>query len=304
MQKNTIDGWLAIDKPAGIGSTDVVTKLKHVLRPAKIGHAGTLDPLATGVLPIALGQATKLIPFVMDGAKEYAFEITWGRETTTDDLGGAVVQTSDKRPTPREIESALPAFTGTIAQVPPAYSAIKVDGRRAYDLARAGEAVVLNPRPVVVHELRLVSADRDAARFFIRCGKGTYVRAVAHDLGRALGCFGVVSSLRRTRCGPFREADTISLDFFEESGYNAGALRVLPLTTALDDILVLAVGEEQAKRLKQGQRIPLAELEHPPTQVENDAVLQAKCGMRLVALVKCKDGVVHPYRVVASDEKQ
>lgn len=304
MQTKNIDGWLAIDKPRGMGSTDVVTRLKHVLHPRKIGHAGTLDPLATGVLPIALGQATKMIPFVMDGEKEYAFDVMWGRETTTDDLGGAVVQTSDKRPTAAEIEKILPAFIGDIRQTPPAYSAVKVAGRRAYDLARAGAEIVLAPRIVRVRSLTMTAHTAERTSFALVCGKGTYVRSIAHDLGRALGCFGVVSSLRRTWCGPFREADTISLDFFEKSAYNADALRVLPMTTALDDILVLAVDAAQAKRLKQGQRLPLAELNQTLPQVEQDAVLQAKCGMRLVALVKIKDGVVHPYRVVASDEQQ
>ena len=300
--KNKLDGWLVIDKPIGMGSTTVVTKLKHYLHPAKIGHAGTLDPLATGVLPIALGQATKLIPFVMDGAKEYEFEVAWGSETTTDDLGGAVIQSSDKRPSAADIQKILPGFHGDILQTPPAYSALKINGKRAYDLARAGQDVPLKPRIVAVAELRIVSHAADKTTFFVRCGKGTYVRSLAHDMGRALGCYGVVSALRRTRCGPFRISDAISLDFFEKTKYNADALPMHPIATALDDILVLAVNEEQARRLKQGQRIPLAEFEHTLPQVEQDAVLQATCGGRLIALIKNKDGVIHPYRVLASDD--
>ena len=206
-------GWLVLDKPVGMTSTQAVGAIKRLFTRKRAGHAGTLDPLASGCLPIALGEATKTVPFVMDGRKVYRFTVRWGEERDTDDADGRVTATSDARPTRAAIEALLPRFTGTIAQVPPRFSAIKIEGERAYDLARDGETVELAARPVEIHRLELVDMpDADHAEFEAECGKGTYVRALARDIGRALGCFGHVEALRRKAVGPFGENDMISLE--------------------------------------------------------------------------------------------
>ncbi len=202
-----VNGWVVLDKPVGLTSTQAVSKLKRLFNAKKAGHAGTLDPLASGILPVAFGEATKTVPFVQDGEKAYRFTVQWGVETDTDDTEGKATQTSDLRPEPAAVEALLPQFTGEILQRPPAFSAIKVNGERAYDLARDGELVDLAPRLITIHALRMVSFDRDHAVLEAECGKGTYVRAIARDLGRALGCFGHVAALRRTRVGPFFEAE-------------------------------------------------------------------------------------------------
>ncbi|MBC7954215.1 MAG: tRNA pseudouridine(55) synthase TruB, partial [Rhodospirillaceae bacterium] len=246
-----IDGWLAIDKPVGIGSTQVVAAVRRITGAAKVGHGGTLDPLASGILPIALGEATKTVAYVMDGAKTYQWRVRWGQSTTTDDMEGAVCATSDVRPTTEQILAALPAFLGDIQQVPPAYSAIMVNGERAYDLARAGETVELKSRIVRIDGFRLVGQpDADHADFEVNCGKGTYIRSLARDLALALGTVGHIVILRRTACGPFNEGNSIPLDKFRESGQGP-ALRshLLPVETALDDIPALALSEAEARRL-------------------------------------------------------
>ncbi|MBV9218507.1 MAG: tRNA pseudouridine(55) synthase TruB, partial [Methylobacteriaceae bacterium] len=207
-----VDGWIVLDKPVGMTSTYAVSRLKRIFNARKAGHAGTLDPLASGLLPVAFGEATKTVPFVQDGRKAYRFLVRWGAETDTDDADGTVAAVSDLRPTAPAIEALLPGFIGAIEQIPPAFSAIKVAGERAYDLAREGETVVLEPRMVTVHALRLVAARREEAEFEAECGKGTYVRALARDLGRALGCLGHVAALRSTRVGPFGEPDATRLD--------------------------------------------------------------------------------------------
>ena len=209
--RKDVHGWVVLDKPSGMNSTHAVSRLKRIFNAKKAGHAGTLDPLATGILPIAFGEATKTVPFVQDGEKAYRFTVRWGTETDTDDADGRIAAQSDLRPAAAEILALLPGFIGTILQLPPSYSAIKINGERAYDLARDGEAPVLTPRPVTIHALDLLSAGPDEAVFEARCGKGTYVRAIARDLGRSLGCYGHVSALRRTRvrallrngCGAF-----------------------------------------------------------------------------------------------------
>ena len=206
-----VNGWIVLDKPVGLTSTQAVSKLKRLFNAKKAGHAGTLDPLASGVLPVAFGEATKTVPFVQDGEKAYRFTVLWGAETDTDDAEGKVTQTSEARPDGAAIEALLPNFTGEIMQRPPAFSAIKVNGERAYDLARDGEIVDLAPRLINIHALRLVACEPDCAVLEAECGKGTYVRAIARDLGRALGCFGHVIALRRTRVGPFFEADSAPL---------------------------------------------------------------------------------------------
>src|SRR6266496_3771081 len=214
--RRDVHGWVILDKPIGMTSTQAVAVVKRLFNAKRAGHAGTLDPLASGGLPIALGEATKTVPFVMDGRKRYRFTVAWGEERDTDDTEGRVVKTSELRPSAEAISALLPRFTGLIEQIPPQYSAIKVQGERAYDLARDGETVELKPRPVEIHELTLVEhGDNGQSVFEAECGKGTYVRALARDIGRILGCFGHISALRRTLVGPFREADMIPLEELE-----------------------------------------------------------------------------------------
>src|ERR671920_275097 len=210
-KKRDVNGWIILDKGVGMTSTHAVAVVKRGLSAKKAGHAGTLDPLASGILPIALGEATKTVPFIMDGRKSYVFTVAWGAETNTDDAEGEVVARTDTLPSPAEIEALLPRFTGSIQQVPPRFSAIKIKGERAYDLARDGEAPELTARTVQIDRLAIVAHHADRTIFEADCGKGTYVRALARDLGRALGCLGHVSALRRTRVGPFAEDDAVRI---------------------------------------------------------------------------------------------
>lgn len=293
--KNDLNGWLVIDKPLNIGSTTVVSKLKWSLFPKKIGHAGTLDPLATGVLPIALGHATKLIPFVMDGTKIYDFTVTWGLETDTDDAAGKPMQTSPARPSKEDILSVLHRFIGDIEQLPPAYSALKVDGKRAYDLARSGQEVTLKPRPVHVENLTLLQSTTDTADFRVVCGKGTYVRSLGRDLGRALGCFGYITALRRVACGPFRIEDALPLTDFAEK---RESVSLLPLETALDALPQLCLSPILTHRLLQGQRIPYREVADTliSRPMEN-TLLRLMENKTFVGLVRYAQGTLHPYRI-------
>lgn len=305
MQKNKINGWLIIDKPYNMGSTTVVSKLKWLLKPAKIGHAGTLDPLATGVLPIALGSATKTIPFVMDGQKIYEFEVTWGSQTTTDDKEGDVEYQSEKRPTQKEIEQILPQFIGTVMQTPPVYSALKMNGKRAYELARAGETPEMKPRPVQIDSLEIVSYASDKTLFKVVCGKGTYVRSIARELGQKLGCFGHVSVLRRIKCGPFDINMSILLENLEKTGYNDNALSLVSPLTALDDILVLAVDDKTRKALLFGQSIAFPQDKIVERSSDNKGTLTEgtvvglKWNQQLCALAKYENGQLKPFRVFA-----
>ena len=254
--KNKISGWINLNKPEGVTSNDAVMMVKRALGFPKIGHAGTLDPLASGILPIALGEATKLVQYMMDDDKVYLFTVTWGEQRTTDDREGDVIATSDIRPTAEHIRAVLPEFTGTILQKPPAFSAIKVDGKRAYDLARAGEDLDLAARPVDVYELDLVTQTESTATLRCVCGKGTYVRSLARDIAEKLGTKGYVSYLCRENVGPFSLADAISLDFFRETtDKDTLESNVLPVQTVLDDIPVLAVNDTEATRLKNGQKL-------------------------------------------------
>ena len=287
-----VHGWVVLDKPLGMGSTKAVAAVRRLMDAQKAGHAGTLDPLATGVLPIALGEATKTVPFLMDAPKRYAFTVRWGEHRETLDAEGAVLATSDVRPGRADIEPVLGRFLGTIQQVPPKYSAIKIDGRRAYDLARAGEAVAMKTRTVRIDALSLVACDADSASFRVDCGKGTYVRSLARDIAQALGALGYVSVLRRTRVGPFTLAQSFGVDALEAMDYGARASEaLLSLSTALDDIPVLAVGEDQAALLRQGRAI-----DAPPHSPRNDTVL-VECGGVAVALSQPRDGMLHPKRV-------
>jgi len=247
-----VDGWVVLDKPVGPGSTQAVSRVRRLFGAQKAGHGGTLDPLASGVLPIALGEATKTVPFVMDGRKEYRFTLCFGVARATDDAEGAVTATSDVRPSDEAIRAALPRFIGEIEQMPPAYSALKVEGRRAYDLARAGTAGALRPRRVAIERLELLGRpDPDHAEFAVACGKGTYIRALGRDLARALGTVGHLSALRRTAAGPFREEAAISLSKLEALGHIPALFGVLaPVSTALDDIPALALTGDEANRLR------------------------------------------------------
>jgi len=297
-----VSGWICLDKPYDFGSTQAVGRVRWLFNAQKAGHAGTLDPLATGVLPIALGEATKTVPFMMEADKAYRFTIEWGRSTTTLDREGETVATSDVRPTRAQVEAALPAFVGEIQQAPPAFSAIKVDGERAYDLARAGETVELAARPVTIHAARVSEApDADHIEIEVECGKGTYVRSIVRDLAAALGAEAHVSALRRTRVGPFGEDRAISLENLEDMSHKAALPEVLlPVETALDDIPVLAVTAEDAFRLAQGRPIVLV-----PRQVETlrarlsggSRLVSAMEGTRLVALAEMRAGKLNPVRV-------
>ncbi len=286
-----LNGWLIIDKDSGLTSANVVARVRHLTGAAKAGHAGTLDPLATGILPVALGEATKTVAYVQDGAKTYRFTVRWGEERATDDTEGEVTKTSSNRPAEADILAALPAFTGVIQQVPPAYSAIKLDGERAYDLARAGEVVEIASRPIRIDRFDLVRViDRDSAEFEVDCGKGAYVRALARDLGRRLDCLGHISVLRRTRVGPYREAGAFSLAKLAELCQNPAPVEyLLPVETALDDIPALAVTGPQAERLHNGQSIMVLDATDGPAFVKNAG--------RPVALAEVAGGEVRPVRV-------
>ena len=260
-----VHGWLVLDKPEDVTSTQAVGICRRVFNAQKAGHGGTLDPLASGILPIAFGEATKTVGYVMEADKEYVFTVTWGSSTTTQDREGAVTGTSDVRPPREAIEEALKGFVGEISQIPPQYSAIKVNGERAYDLARDGETVELAARQVIVHEAVLRTArPRTEAVIFVRCGKGFYIRALVRDLAGALGAEGHVSKLRRTRVGAFAEDAAIQLSILQQMSDKAALDDTLvPLETALDDIPALAVTGEEASRLRQGREIVLL-----PHQVE------------------------------------
>lgn len=253
---NPVHGWLNLDKPLGLTSTQAIGRVRRILNAQKLGHAGTLDPLATGVLPIALGEATKTIPFAQDADKVYRFTAKWGEARTTDDCEGEVTESSDRRPTEAEILALIPQFTGNISQTPPQFSAIKIDGERAYDLAREGQKVDIQPRHVTVYAFKALKITPDAAEFELECSKGTYVRAIARDMGRILGCFGHVSALRRIAVGNFTEESSISLDDFEKIMQSATPDQVLlPVETVLDDIPALAMTAEEVSRIRQGQTL-------------------------------------------------
>ncbi|MDP3409366.1 tRNA pseudouridine(55) synthase TruB [Bosea sp. (in: a-proteobacteria)] len=291
-KKRDVHGWVVLDKPVGMTSTHAVAVVKRAFSAKKAGHAGTLDPLASGLLPIALGEATKTVPFVMDGRKAYQFTVSWGSQTDTDDTEGKVIATSDDRPEATAIAALLPRFTGTISQVPPKFSAIKIAGERAYDLAREGEEVVLEPRPVEIDSLRIVSHDGATTTFEAECGKGTYVRAIARDLGLALGCLGHVAHLRRTRVGPFDITDAASVEILRESPESAAAA-LLPVMAALSLIPDMAVNRDAAMRLKRGQSVLLRGRDAP---VESQ-VMYATSGGVLIAIGAIAQGEFVPHRV-------
>ena len=287
-QRVVVDGWVVLDKPVGMTSTYAVSRLKRLLNAKKAGHAGTLDPLASGILPVAFGEATKTVPFVQDGEKAYRFTVRWGTETDTDDSDGKAVETSTVRPSRDAIIDLLPAFTGTILQTPPAYSAIKIAGERAYDLARDGETVILAPRNVTIHALSLVEDDVDFAIFEAVCGKGTYIRAIARDLGRLLGCFGHISELRRTRVGPFHERDSCDFETLERSPH--GSLR--RIEAGLSELPCVIVDRNGAGRLRRGQSLMLRGRDAPVS-----GEVYASCGGVVIATGTIDGGELLPRRV-------
>ena len=297
-----VNGWVILDKPAGMTSTSAVSAVRRRLDARKAGHAGTLDPLATGVLPIALGEATKTLPYVVNGQKTYQFTLRWGVATTTDDEEGEPVEWSNVRPSRPKIETALSAFVGEIEQVPPIFSAIKVDGERAYDIARRGENVELAPRRIWIETFRLLDElDSDHARFTVVSGKGAYMRSLARDLARRLGTVGHIAQLRRTAVGGFREAGAISLDELEGFRQSPATFEgLLPVETPLDDIPALALTEQEAVRLRNGQPVPLlkkADFQRIAAFGEGETVIATTMG-KLVALTKYSAGAVRPVRVL------
>jgi tRNA pseudouridine55 synthase len=299
-EKRDVHGWVILDKPVGMTSTHAVSVVKRLFSAKRAGHAGTLDPLASGSLPIALGEATKTVPFVMDGRKIYRFTVQWGEERDTDDAEGRVVASSETRPEADAMRALLPRFTGNIQQVPPRFSAIKIAGERAYDLARDGEVVEIDARPVDIHRLDLVEIpDRDHAVFAAECGKGTYVRALARDMGRELGCRGYVSALRRAAVGPFAETAMISLEGLESLCHRAAAGEasladaLMPVETALDDIPALAVSRADAARLHRGQAVLLRGRDAPILR----GTVYVTVGGRLLALAEVDHGEIVPKRV-------
>jgi tRNA pseudouridine55 synthase len=297
-----IHGWLIIDKPAGMTSNAVVGAVRRLTNAAKVGHGGTLDPLATGVLPIALGEATKTVSYVMDALKSYRFTVCWGEARDTDDREGAVIATSDVRPTRAGIEAALAAFRGDIAQIPPRYSAIKVAGRRAYDLARADEAVELAARTIHIERFDLIDMpDRDHAVFEVTSGKGAYMRSLARDLAEHLGTRGHIAVLRRLAVGKFTADGAISLDNLEKLGHSAPPSDfLLPIETALADIPALALTEEEARRLRLGQPVAVLPVARRTSlqDVPKDSVLCAMTAGKLVAMARIQGGEIRPVRVL------
>jgi tRNA pseudouridine55 synthase len=299
-KKRNVHGWVVLDKPIGMTSTHAVALVKRLFAAKRAGHAGTLDPLASGCLPIALGEATKTVPFVVNGRKAYLFTVRWGEERDTDDAEGGIVNTSESRPDRAAIQALLPRHLGTIEQVPPRFSAVKIDGERAYDLAREGERVEIAPRAVTIYRLDLVDMpDADHAVFAAECGKGTYVRALARDLGRALGVLGHVCALRRCRVGPFGEDNMISLERLESLCHRAAAGEgnladmLLPVETALDDIPALAVSPADAARLRRGQAALLRGRDAAIVR----GTVQVAAGGQLVAIAEFDHGEIVPKRV-------
>jgi tRNA pseudouridine55 synthase len=298
--KQDVHGWIVLDKPIGMTSTHAVSIVKRLYSAKRAGHAGTLDPLASGCLPIALGEATKTVPFVMAGRKSYRFSVRWGEERDTDDALGQVIASTAQRPSAEAIRSVLVRFTGTIAQVPPRFSAVKIEGERAYDLARDGEAVELGARPVEIHRIDLIGTpDPDHSMFEAECGRGAYVRALARDMGRLLGVLGHVSALRRTGVGPFGDKDMIPLVDLEALWHKAAigeaslAAALKPVEIALDDIPALAVSQADAARLQRGQAVLLRGRDAP---IFRGTVYVTGSG-RLVALAEVNRGEIVPKRV-------
>ncbi|MFC4626434.1 tRNA pseudouridine(55) synthase TruB [Daeguia caeni] len=313
-----VSGWVIFDKPKGMGSTEAVSKIKWLFNAEKAGHAGTLDPLASGMLPIALGEATKTVPYVMDGTKVYRFTVTWGEERSTDDLEGEPTRTSAKRPTRTEIEAILPGYTGVIMQIPPQFSAIKIDGERAYDLAREGEKVDIPAREVEIDRLEIIDfPDENRTEFEVECSKGTYVRSLARDMGRELGCYGHISELRRIEVAPFVEEDLVTLEELEEAwpplpprDEEGAAIEPAPQRdfSALDALLIdtgaaleclpqIALNDDQAQRVRLGNPVILRGRDAPLDADEACATARGK----LLAIGYIEHGQFKPKRVFSGN---
>jgi tRNA pseudouridine55 synthase len=298
-QMKPLHGWLALDKPLGMSSAFAVTKVRYLLNKIKIGHAGTLDPLASGVLPLALGEATKVCSYLINADKEYEFEITWGESRTTDDAAGTVLQSSTKRPTQEEILRALPAFYGKLEQLPPIYSAKKINGKRAYDLARWGaENIELKPSVIEVKQLTLLNSDEHTAQFHVTCSKGTYVRSLARDLGSTLGCYGYASKIDRTRVGPFTKKSAISLEKLAVS-QKIGIVPELiqPLQAVLDDIPAVLIDAQQTQRLRRGQAVVDLDAANQSALSSSDVCICITSFQEPVALAQFVNCELRPKRV-------
>ncbi|MBO1326075.1 tRNA pseudouridine(55) synthase TruB [Acetobacter sp. TBRC 12305] len=296
-----LNGWLIIDKPTGMTSTQVVGFAKRVFDAQKVGHGGTLDPLATGLLPLAFGTATKTVPYVMDGTKVYRFTLRMGEARDSDDADGAVTATTDARPTDEQLRAALPALTGNIMQVPPVYSALKVAGERAYDMARDGRPPELPPRPARVDRFELIDRpDADTAVFEVESGKGVYMRALARDVALAAGTLGHIAVLRRLRVGPFTEADAIMLDKLAPNDDKAPASPDLlsPVETALADIPALALNEDEAVLLRHGQSLGLVGLMGRIPQTDEAGTVRVMEGERVLGIGRLEDGWLKPVRIL------
>ncbi len=292
-----VDGWIVLDKPVGNTSTHALSIVKRLFKADKAGHAGTLDPLASGILPLAFGEATKTVPYVVDGEKAYRFTVTWGAETNTDDSDGEITNSSAERPSQAQIEAVLPRFLGVVLQVPPQFSAIKVAGERAYDIAREGETVKLEPREVEILSLVITEYSPECTTFEAACGKGTYVRAIARDMGRMLGCFGHVTALRRTRVGPFTEAESVTIDVLQAAGEQgplaADLLALLqPVERGLSELDAVPIGPHEAQRLRNGQSVMLRGRDAPIFEGMAYTTLNGQ----LVALVEGENGELKPRR--------
>ena len=297
-----LDGWLVIDKPSGVTSTQMVGRAKRIFDAQKVGHGGTLDPLATGLLPLAFGAATKTVPYIMDGTKIYRFTLKLGEARDSDDADGNVTEVSDVRPTDDELRAALPALTGDIMQVPPVFSALKVAGERSYDMAREGRAPELPPRPARVDRFELIERpDADTAIFEVESGKGVYMRALARDVALACGTVGHITALRRLRVGPFTEADAIVLDkiVLNDENPHASPELLRPVSTALADIPAVALTKDEAVSLLHGQAISLVDLMDRLPQIDDeDAPVRAMEGGRVLGLCRREDGFLRPVRIL------
>lgn len=296
-KRSTVNGWLILNKPVGLTSVAALNRVKRLFNARKAGHAGTLDPLATGVLPIAFGEATKTVPYAVDSQKGYRFTVSWGAETNTDDSEGEIVEESDERPARADIEAALDAFRGEIEQTPPRFSAVKVEGARAYDLAREGESFELRSRVVAVERLEIVDIpDGDSCVFEADCGRGTYVRAIARDLGRALGCYGHICALERTRVGAFRVEEAVTLEDIEAAAEDDPAMlsnMLSPVQQALADMPEIKLSPSDAARLRRGQPVLLRGRDAPIISAKSYATVRGT----LVALGEAAHGEFTPERV-------
>ncbi len=294
--KRDVHGWVVLDKPVGMSSTHAVSVVKRLFQAKRAGHAGTLDPLASGVLPIALGEATKTVPFVIEGRKIYRFTVRWGEERDTDDAEGRITASAPERPSAAAVAALLPRFVGQIAQVPPRFSAVKIDGERAYDLARDGEAVDIAPRQVEIHHLELTETpDPDHATLLAECGKGTYVRALARDMGRVLGCLGHVAGLRRTAVGPFGEDVAVGIDALQRLGSGEAIERaaLLPVEAGVAALPAVQVSSSDAGRLARGQAVLLRGRDAPVM----GGWVSVSSGGALIALAQVEKGELRPRRI-------